>query len=105
MGLEGLLLLEDLLDELLLLNEESAENAILDARVAAGATVSAVDLAAALGHLGHLGGADALDTVQGLAAVTALDGTGVLAEVVHVQLATLLDQLDLVGLGGVADLF
>ena len=39
----GLVLLEDLLDDLLLLDQESADNAVLDAVGAAGATVGALD--------------------------------------------------------------
>ena len=51
-------LLEDLLDDLLLLNQESTDDAVLDATGAAGTTVGAADVLLGPGDLGVLAGAE-----------------------------------------------
>lgn len=51
-------LLEDLLDDLLLLNQESADNAVLDAASAARATVGTADVLLGAGDLSILAGAE-----------------------------------------------
>lgn len=54
-------LLEDLLDDLLLLNQEGADNAVLDAASAARATVGTADVLLGAGDLGILAGAEGGD--------------------------------------------
>ena len=54
-------LLEDLLDDLLLLNQESTDDAVLDATSAAGTTVGAADVLLGAGDLSVLAGAESGD--------------------------------------------
>lgn len=54
-------LLEDLLDDLLLLNQESTDDAVLDATGAAGTTVGAADVLLGAGDLSVLAGAESGD--------------------------------------------
>lgn len=54
-------LLEDLLDDLLLLNQESTDDAVLDATSAAGTTVGAADVLLGAGDLSVLAGAEGGD--------------------------------------------
>ncbi len=54
-------LLEDLLDDLLLLDQEGADNAVLDAAGAAGTTVSTADVLLGAGDLSVLAGAESGD--------------------------------------------
>lgn len=62
LGLLGLaLLLEDLLDDLLLLNEESTDDTVADAVAAAGTTVGTLDSLLGLGELSVLAGAEGRD--------------------------------------------
>lgn len=62
LGLLGLaLLLEDLLDDLLLLNEESTNDTVADAVAAAGTTVGTLDSLLGLGELSVLAGAEGRD--------------------------------------------
>lgn len=59
LALSGLLrLLEDLLDNLLLLNQESTDNAVLDTSGAAGTTVGTADVLLGAGDLGVFTGAE-----------------------------------------------
>jgi hypothetical protein len=61
-GLGGLGLgLDDLLDDLLLLDQESADDSVTDAVSAAGTTVSTVDGLLAAGDASVLGGAESGD--------------------------------------------
>lgn len=57
-------LLEDLLDDLLLLDEESADDAVLDAVGAAGTTVGALDGLLGAGDGGVLAGAKGGDLLE-----------------------------------------
>jgi hypothetical protein len=59
--LAGLLLLEHLLHDLLLLDEECAHDAVADAVTASRATVGALDGLLGLGDLGVLAGAEGGD--------------------------------------------
>ena len=62
LGLLGLaLLLEDLLDDLLLLNQESTNDTVADAVAAAGTTVGTLDSLLGLGELSVLAGAEGRD--------------------------------------------
>jgi hypothetical protein len=63
LALGGLLLglLEDLLDDLLLLNQEGTDNAVLDATSATRATVGTADVLLGAGDLGVLAGAESGD--------------------------------------------
>lgn len=59
LALSGLLrLLENLLDNLLLLNQESADNAVLDTSGAAGTTVGTADVLLGAGDLGVFTGTE-----------------------------------------------
>jgi hypothetical protein len=56
--LAGLLLLQDLLDDLLLLDEEGSHDAVAHAVTASGTAVGALDGLLGLGDLGVLAGAE-----------------------------------------------
>jgi len=66
------LLLQHLLDDLLLLNEEGADNPVTDAVATSGATVRALDGLLGLGDLGVLAGAESGDLVEGRGYVSIL---------------------------------
>jgi hypothetical protein len=55
--------LEDLLDDLLLLNQESANNSVADAVGAAGSTIGTADSLLGLGNLSILTGTESNDLV------------------------------------------
>ena len=57
-------LLEDLLDDLLLLDQESTDDAVLDAAGASRSTVGALDGLLGAGDLGVLAGAEGWDTLE-----------------------------------------
>lgn len=57
-------LLEHLLDDLLLLDQESADNAVLDAASASRSTVGALDGLLGAGDLGVLAGTEGGDTLE-----------------------------------------
>jgi hypothetical protein len=57
-------LLEDLLDDLLLLDQESTDNAVLNAAGASRSTVGALDGLLGAGDLGVLAGAEGWDTLE-----------------------------------------
>jgi hypothetical protein len=57
-------LLEDLLDDLLLLDQESTDDAVLDAAGASRSTVGALDGLLGAGNLGVLAGAEGWDTLE-----------------------------------------
>merc|ERR1712107_153279 len=67
-------LLEHLLDNLLLLNQESTDNAVLDAVGASRSTVGALNGLLGAGNLGVLAGAEGGNTLKLGTAVTALGG-------------------------------
>ena len=67
LALSGLLrLLENLLDDLLLLNQEGTDDAVLDAASAAGTTVGTADVLLGAGDLSILAGAEGGDLLQNL---------------------------------------
>jgi hypothetical protein len=91
-------LLHDLLDDLLLLDQEGADDAVTDAVGAAGATVGTLDGLLGAGDLGVLARAEGGDTRELDAAVTALGGSTPLLDVKVPVLATGgPDNADLVG--------
>jgi len=91
-------LLHDLLDDLLLLDEEGADDAVTDAVGATGATVGTLDGLLGAGDLGVLARAEGGDTRELDAAVTALGGSTPLLDVKVPVLATGgPDNADLVG--------
>jgi hypothetical protein len=53
--------LEDSLDDLLFLNQESTDNAVSDAKTATGTTISTGDVLLGLGDGGKLTGTEGLD--------------------------------------------
>merc|ERR1719235_282852 len=96
----ALLLREDLLHDLLLLDEEGADDARPHAHVALGAAVGARDAALAARHVLHRVGADGLDAAQHQLAVAALREARGLRRLLQHQLdAGRADLLDLVALG------
>ena len=99
LALSGLLrLLENLLDNLLLLNQESTDNAVLDTSGAAGTTVGTADVLLGAGDLGVFTGTKGGNTRELDATVTALGSSALLLDVEVPELAAGgLDNADLVG--------
>ena len=94
------LLLDDLLDDLLLLDQESSHDSLLDTVGTSGATVWSGDSLVGLGHGCVLSWSQRGNTSQGDAAVTTLRSGGQLLDVLRTQdTAWGLNNLDLVGLG------
>jgi len=93
-------LLEDLLDDLLLLDQESTDDAVLDAAGASRSTVGALDGLLGAGDLGVLAGAEGGDTLELGTAVTALGGSTPLLDVQVTEFTTGgLDDADLLAPG------
>ena len=110
-------LLEHLLDNLLLLNQESTDNAVLDAVGASRSTVGALDGLLGAGNLGVLAGAEGGNTLElgtavlgivnslspntvSISTYTALGGSALLLDVQVTELTTgSLDDADLLALG------
>ena len=93
-------LLEHLLDDLLLLDQESTDNAVLNAVGASRSAVSALDGLLGAGNLGVLAGAEGGDTLELGTTVTALGGSALLLDVQVTELTTgSPDNADLLALG------
>lgn len=95
-----LLILQHSLDDLLLLNQESSDNSLLDTVGASRTTVSSLDSLLGLGDLSVLSWSQGGDTLQRDTTVTTLWSGSLLLQVLSDQLTTWgLDDSDLVGLG------
>ena len=68
-------LLEDLLDDLLLLDQESTDDTVLDAAGASRSTVGALDGLLGLGDLGVLAGAEGGNLMRGQSIRACSEGT------------------------------
>lgn len=100
LGLLLLLILQHSLDDLLLLNQESSDNSLLDTVGASRTTVSSLDSLLGLGDLSVLSWSQGGDTLQRDTTVTTLWSGSLLLQVLSDQLTTWgLDDSDLVGLG------